>query len=398
MTNNGNDKDMTAAIPAVRECSNDPAMTNDSAAEMSHAPTASCPSASARSQLPLHETDGPFQKTASNQLPLHNNKDRSVEHPTLTAHSSIDERQQNKPHQHSVAGQGMNNPTMAYSITQGRQIDGSHAQLDIDHPTREQLLEELNRTKIDLREKERYLNKLQTQYRTNLSTKDQQIQSLHEQVQTILTRKDQELKDLADGSRADIIQKNRDLDAVRQMWKQTARELGKYQTQEKVVDQVTDPEMIQKARQLQYNVRNLAYQHFGGELNTGKSVQDSWQCLQKQLRTPTDYFEACMSSPVKRPMLVGAFLWEFLVNEIFENFWWCGKGVNHDMKNLTDVLSERSHLASSMNDTNTFDQNPAEAICWPTGPRQNADIRCGKPTLAPSWWMRWNLTERKGSV
>ena len=256
----------------------------------------------------------------------------------------------------------MNSPAMADTRTQEQQVDSSHTQLDIDHPTREQMLQE-------------------------------QIDSLQVQTQTP-TRKNQELKDLTDGFQANLIQKNGELDEVRQKWKQTAKELGKYQTKDKVVDQVTDPEITQKARQIQYNVRNFAYQHFGGELNIRRSVEESWQYLQSKLQTPTVFFEACVNSSAKRPMLVVAFLWAFLVKDVFERFMWCGKGLHHHMENLTAELSERSHVASSLNDADKVDQSPAEA----TGPRQNADIRCGKPTLAPSWWMRWKLTEKKGRI
>lgn len=211
----------------------------------------------------------------------------------------------------------------------------------MDYFTREQLLEDLKRTKFDLREKEGHLDRLQTQYMTDLSIKDSKISSLQEQAQTILASNDQELKDLTDAFRADIVQKNREIDEIRQKWKQTVRESAKSQAQGKVPDQVTDPEVTQKARQIQYNVRNFTYQHFGGELNTGKSVQGSWQYLQKQLQTPADFFEACMKSPVKRPMLVCAVLWDFLVKDVFERFMWCGTGLHHHMERVTDVLSER---------------------------------------------------------
>ena len=140
--------------------------------------------------------------------------------------------------------------------------------------------------------------------------------------------------------RAEIIRKDREIDKLRQLWKQSAKELEQYQAQAKVVDQVTDPEVIQKAMQLQYNVRNLAYQQFGGELNPRKSVQGSLQYVQKQLQTPTGFCEACMNSPVKRPMLVGAFLWDFLLKNVFQRFMWCGTGVSRHMEALTDVLSE----------------------------------------------------------
>ena len=267
-------------------------------------------------------------------------------------------------------------------------MNNLHVQRDIDPREIEQPLGELDRTKFDLREKEGQLNNIKIQF-SNLASQNQQCKFHLEQVQAKLTAKEQELKDVTDKSLANAIQKDREVDKFRRMWKQAAKELGKYQVQDKVVDQATDSEVTQKARQLQYNVRNFAYQHFGGELNTGISVQASRSNLPKDLRMPTDHFEACVTSPVKRPMLVGALLWRFLLNDISERFWWGGSKVHSGMVNLTEVLlSERSHVASFLNDSNNFDQSLAKAIIWPTGPRQNEDIRCGKPILAPSWWMR----------
>ena len=253
---------------------------------------------------------------------------------------------------------------MTYPRTPERQGNSSHAELDIYDLTREQLLEDLKRTKFELREREGQLNNLQNQYSTNLATKDQQIYSLQKQAQTTLITKDQELKDLTDGFRADVLQKDQEVEKLRQMWKQTAKELGKYQAQDRVVDQVTDPEMTQMARQIQYNVRNFAYQHFGDGLNTGKSVQSSCQYLQEQLQTPIGFFEACMNSPVKRPMLVGAFLWDFLVKEIFERFMWCGKRVHQSMENLTEILSERSDIIKEALDLDQLFSKQVAEIYW----------------------------------
>ena len=355
-------------------------MANDSSKTMSHAQTASYRSASAHSQLPL-QTDSLCQKTDLKEQSLHNKKDRTGEHPTSTAHSSKNKRQQNKPHQHPVAKQGTDNLAIAHPRTQGKQVNHSHVQLDRDPRTNEQLLE-------DLREKEGQLNDLKIQS-SDLATKIEECMLFLEQVQTKLTTKEQELKDITDKSLANAIQKNRELDEIRQLWKQAAKELEKYQAQDKVVDQVTDPEVTEKARQIQYNVRNFAHQHFGGELNTGKNVQSSRQYLQECLQMPTDFFEACIQSPVKRPMLVGVFLWDFLLNEIFKRFWWGGTKVHRGMVELTEILlSEQSHVASSLNNPPNFDQKPAEAMTWPNGPRQNVNIRCGKPILAPSWWTR----------
>ena len=250
---------------------------------------------------------------------------------------------------------------MAHPRTQEKQVNDSHVQWDMDPRTIEQLLQVIDRTKSDLSEKEGQLNDMKIQF-SNLASENQQCNFHLAQVQTILTTKEQEVKDITDKSLANAIQKEREVDEFRQLWKQAAKELGKYQAQDKVGDQVTDSEVTQKARQLQYNVRNFAYQHFGGELNTGKSVQASRLELQKSLQMPTDKLEACIKSPVKRPMLVGALLWMFLLNDIFECFWWGGSKVHSGMLNLTQILSERSHVASSLNDSNNFDQSPTEAM------------------------------------
>ena len=224
--------------------------------------------------------------------------------------------------------------------TQEKQVNDSHVQRNSDPRTKEQLLQELNRTKSDLREKEGQLKYIEIQS-SDLASKNN---LLLEQVQTKLMVKEQELEDITDKSLANSIQKNREVDEIRQLWKQAAKELGKYQAQDRVVDQVTDPEVIQKARQLQYNVRNFAYQYFGGELNTGKCAQASRLDWQERLEMPTDLLEACIKSPVKRPMLVCMLLWDFLLDDIFKEFWWGGSKdgskVHSGMANLTEILSE----------------------------------------------------------
>ena len=335
---NRNAKDRKAAIPAPRDQSNILAMAYNSPTKTSHALTASYPSASAHSQLSL-QTDDTLRITDLKEQSLHDSKDRSVEHPTPTANLSMDRRHQDKSHQHPVAEQRMNNAATAYSRPQEQQVGNSHAQLGLDPRMRE--LEDLKRMEFDLREKERQLNDFQIQYKEDLATKEEQISSLEELVQTIRTKQEQELKELTHGFEADIIQKNREVADIRSMWKQVAKDLGKYKAQDTVVDQVTDSELTQKATQIKYNVRNLAYQHFGGELNSGRNLQGACQNLQSQLQVPPEFLKACINSPVKRPMLVGAVLWDFLVKDIFETFWWGGSRGHRGMENLTEILESR---------------------------------------------------------
>ena len=347
MTNSRDDKNMKAAMTSPRDYSRNPAMTNASPTETSHASTASDASASPHSQLPL-QTDDSFHETALKEQPLHDNKMRSKGHAKPSALSRVDKRQQDKPYHHAVAEQGMNHPAEAYPRTQERQVDNPHAQSDENPRTKEQLVEELSRTNVHLMENEGQLKKLHNQYQKSLATKDQQYYGLQEQVQ--------DLKDLTDELRAQIDQKDREVDDFRQRWKDTAKELRKYQAKEKVVDQDTDSELTQKASQIQYNVRNFAYQHFGGELKIRENVLDSWRDWRKYLHMSTDFLEACLNSPVKRPMLVGATLWDFLVHEVFNMFWWGGRRVHSGMGDITDILSsEQSRLSSSLNASNNLD-------------------------------------------
>ena len=188
-------------------------------------------------------------------------------------------------------------------------------------------------------QKEVQLSNYHMQYDTSKNTKDRWSRDIQEELLTKFTKKDEELRDLTDK----LAQKDQEIDSIRRLWKGTARELGKHQARGKVINQVTDPELIQKARQLQYNVRNFTCQHFGDELNTGRSVQASCHYLQKNLGISSTFFDACMRSKVKRPLLVNAFLWDFLMNDIFGRFWWGGRRVHIGMEYLTDALeSERS--------------------------------------------------------
>lgn len=337
-----------AAVPVSRE---DLTMTNDSPTKTSHALTSSYGSASAHSQLP-RQVDGRSLKTDFKEQSPHHSMNRSPERSRPTVYSGTIEQQQEKPHQFSVAEKGMNTSALAYSREHKQQSTSFHAQSNMDARMRDQQLEGLlEDAQVDLKKTERQLNDLKAQYRRDVATKEQQYYSLQDQFQAKILTKDQELKALTDDFEARNIQNKRENDEYCQLWKQTAKELRKYQAQDKVLDQVTDSELIQKARQIQYNVRNFACQHFGGEPNTGKNAQGSWQYLQKQLQIRPNLFEACIRSPVKRPMLVVACLWTFLVHTVFEKFWWGGWRVHQPMNELTEILSsEPSPVASSSND------------------------------------------------
>ena len=385
MIDSKNGETKKAAVPAPHDQSYDVAIADNSPAEVIRTLASDYPSASADGQLPL--SNNRFLKTEPKEQCLQNNLVKSVEDATLTDHLSMDERQQGNPYQQKVAEQDVHYSVIAAPMTREIQMEHTSTQSDVDSRVKERRLAKLReRAKADLRVKQEQLNYLQIQYEINLAAKDQQIHSLQEQVQTTLSAKDREMKDLTNRFQAESIQKDREVDYFCQLWKQTAKELRKSQAQDKVVGQVTDPELIQKAWQIQYNVRNFAIQYFGGERNLDTSVLSSWQDLQKHIQTPAGFFEACVDSPVKRPLLIVAFLWEFLVEEIFGKFWWGGTSVHHGMEYLTKTLSsERVLVLSSLSDVSNSDQSHLKVLPWPIGPRQKKVIKVGKPKLVPSW-------------
>ena len=229
---------------------------------------------------------------------------------------------------------------MAYPRNSKQQMVDYRVHLNIRSRATEQHSEDILKPReVDREQKEVQPNKFQMQYDTSRNTKNRWSRDLQEELQGKLITKDQELRDLTDK----LAQKDQEIDNIRRQWKGAARELGKHQARGKVRDQVTDPELMQKARQLQYNVRNFTCQHFGGELDTGKSFQAACHHLQKNLEVSSAFFDACIRSEVKRPLLVIALLWDFLMNDIFGRFWWGGKRVHIGMDYLTDALeSERS--------------------------------------------------------
>ena len=358
-----NDNNTDAAIPAPRDLSYDIAMTHRSPRTASLVPIASNPSTSAYPQERRRTLDS-FEPGSLKEQPLHNSMDRSAEHSTPFP-QPMDWRPDDEPYQY-YEPEEMSNPAVAHPRNSEQQGEDYPAQLDTRPRAREQQSEDIpSRAEVDRDEKERELNNPQIQYETSGATEDRRSRDLQEQLQT----KDQELRDLQAelaqkdqgvedirqqlketaqtmdqelrDLQAELAQKGQEADSLRQKWKGTARELGKFQARGKVIDQVPDSELIQEATKIQYNVRNFTYQHFGDDLNTLRLDLGTRQNMQKSLDISHEFLLDCVRSSVKRPMLVGAFLWAFLMNDVFEKFWWAGERVHHGMEDLMKELKSK---------------------------------------------------------
>lgn len=278
--------------------------------------------------------------------------DVDAKHSAPIPNPSMEERQQDEPCQYSVAERGTRGSASVYPREPEQHLENGRTQLKTSSWTREQKLEHyLTRAEVKLEQKDRQLDQLKINGDASTAAIDHQSCDVQEELQTKLTTKEEELRDLT----GKLTQKGQEIDNIRRLWKGAARELGKRQARGKVIDQVTDSDLIQKAGQLQYNVRDFTRQHFGDEVNTGEAAQDSWQHWQKKLKVSSDFLDACIHSPVKRPMLVEALLWDSLVKDILGKFWWGGGEVHYGMEILTNKLkSERSCVVCSLTDSNDF--------------------------------------------
>ncbi|KAL4903138.1 hypothetical protein BDW74DRAFT_156713 [Aspergillus multicolor] len=125
----------------------------------------------------------------------------------------------------------------------------------------------------------------------------------------------------------EVRQKTNELDVLRKRWKQAARELDKSRSQSQGFYQVTDNYLIELTTRLRYNIRNFALQYFDGELKGPRPSFDKPKVWDKYMQTTTPEPSDCEAFMIseRRPSAVQAFLWRFLVGEVFDHFRWAGE-------------------------------------------------------------------------
>jgi hypothetical protein len=125
----------------------------------------------------------------------------------------------------------------------------------------------------------------------------------------------------------ELRQKQSELDVLRKRWKQAARELDKARSQSQGFYQVTDNYLIELTTRLRYNIKNFALQYFDGELKGPRPRFDRPKIWDKYMQTitpePLDCETLMLSE--RRPSAVQAFIWRFLVGDVFDHFRWAGE-------------------------------------------------------------------------
>ncbi|KAL4883557.1 hypothetical protein BJY04DRAFT_26890 [Aspergillus karnatakaensis] len=153
---------------------------------------------------------------------------------------------------------------------------------------------------------------------------------------------------LREKAQQEVRQKNSDLDVLRKRWKAAARELDKSRSQNQGFYQVTDNYLIELTTRLRYNIRNFAIQYFGGELKAKPKLDTkpkNWDVyMAANTPTPQDCERFLLSD--RRPSIIQAYLWRFLVTDVFDCFRWAGDNAI-TMRNMCRLLRPDGQYSSS---------------------------------------------------
>ncbi|KAL8852863.1 MAG: hypothetical protein Q9221_002239 [Calogaya cf. arnoldii] len=154
-----------------------------------------------------------------------------------------------------------------------------------------------------------------------------------------LERKNQEINEIRQQANVVLQEKEQERDDYYKRWKQATSELNKILAQSQGFQQVTDQELIQRATQLRYNIRNFADEHFVDEVKDKKGVRSFYASAKRYLKVSPKILDTFMSSPSKDPIVVKAYLWAFIAENIFGKFCWAGPETSRAMSHLTLTLT-----------------------------------------------------------
>ncbi|KAL3465550.1 hypothetical protein BJX64DRAFT_285481 [Aspergillus heterothallicus] len=128
-------------------------------------------------------------------------------------------------------------------------------------------------------------------------------------------------------TRTELQKHQQESDTLRKRLLQTANELNQVMRQTQGANQLTDDEIVQKARQLRYEISSFVIQYLDDELKILKIPHASYAYFSKYVRGSKANFETYMRSST-RHALVEAFLWLFLEKEVFGRFRWAPTDVS----------------------------------------------------------------------
>lgn len=121
-------------------------------------------------------------------------------------------------------------------------------------------------------------------------------------------------------------EKHAESEERRERWLQAASELDRFLRHGRGFNQLTDDEVISKAMQLRYNIRNFSIRHFEQDVKSGVQIgPNDLDMFDRYLKLSSSTSKKYLLSSSARPALVRAFLWAVLARRVFGKFHWAPK-------------------------------------------------------------------------
>ena len=217
-----------------------------------------------------------------------------------------------------------------YYNQQVKDLTDAQRSLQAERQSKREIEMQLNETDRVLRSTKE-MNRQVTDERNGLMDIRKRLQDKEQELQVARDQHQQAM--------AELQEQEEQVNDFRIRWRQTAGELNKIRSEGQGFYQVTDQELVQKVTQLRFNIRSLAYQHFGEEVADVRSKPELLGTLGLSLGVALAALESHMRDPSLRPAVVGAFIWDFLVKEVFGEFRWINKESSDGMTIMTRLLS-----------------------------------------------------------
>lgn len=144
-------------------------------------------------------------------------------------------------------------------------------------------------------------------------------------------------------AKSDLEKKQKEVDDIRKKWRDAAGELNRFLRQNQGFNQLTDQELVQKATQLRFEIRNFTIQFFEDQISDPKIDAELLEFLNQYLRLPEEKYKSYLQTPDMRSSAVRAFIWAFLKKEIFGQFRWAPTKASDCVFYMSDFISTISH-------------------------------------------------------
>ncbi|KAK5629008.1 hypothetical protein RRF57_004723 [Xylaria bambusicola] len=136
----------------------------------------------------------------------------------------------------------------------------------------------------------------------------------------------------------DLVEKQKDASNQRQLMLDAVGELNRFLRGNEVRNQLTDDEIIQKVMTLRVGIRDFALRNFSSDIDQSRITEASLGSLNEFLRMPPDFLSKYISTSSTRINVTRAFLWSYICEKVFNQFFWTWQGAGAAFRDICGSL------------------------------------------------------------